>query len=66
MYLILHKYTNTMFHRKSELKKIQRIMDDTKVIFLERNMNEFVPPNSNNRLTIMNVIRRISAYFESF
>ena len=48
-----------MFHRKSELKKIQRITDDTKVIFHERNMNEFVPPNSNNRLTIMNVIRRI-------
>ena len=55
-----------MFHCKSELKKIQRITDDTKVIFLERNMNEFVPPNSNNRLTIMNVIRSISAYFESF
>ena len=65
MYLILHKYTN-MFHSKCELKKIQRITNDTKVIFLERNMNEFVPPNSNNRLTIMNVIRRISAYFESF
>ena len=57
--LILRKYKNTLFHRKNQLQKIQYIIEDTKVIFPERNLNEFVLPNSNNRLTIMNAIRRI-------
>ena len=57
--LILRNYKNTLFHWKNQLQKIQYIIEDTKVIFLERNLNEFVLPNSNNRLTIMNAIRRI-------
>ena len=57
--LILRNYKNTLFHWKNQLQKIQYIIEDTKVIFPERNLNEFVLPNSNNRLTIMNAIRRI-------